>query len=58
MDAFGTADVRRIGKLPLDKKWPAGMAIKVNLEKYLKIAGRWQFVPAPRVNGMPEQRSR
>jgi len=32
----------------------AGMAVKVNLKKYLKIEARWQFVPVLRVNGLPK----
>ena len=30
------------------------MALKVNLKKYLKIEGRWQFVAVLRVNGLPK----
>jgi hypothetical protein len=29
------------------------MALKVNLKKYLKIEGCWQFVAVLRVNGLP-----
>src|ERR1700735_4077856 len=30
------------------------MAIKVNLKKYLKFGGRWQFVPVLRVDDVPK----
>ncbi len=30
------------------------MAIKVNMKKYLKLGGRWQFVPVLKVNEVPK----
>ncbi len=37
---------------PLQRKRKRSMAIRVNLKKYLKCRGRWQFVPVLKVKGL------